>query len=54
MGVMGGSEKTPLSAVRPCGMEVPSNEALDMSKSLHLIISYLLVRARCRNLQFQS
>ena len=41
-GVTGGGEETPLSTVRPCGMGVPSSEALDMSGSLHLTIGYLL------------
>ena len=41
-GVTAGGEETPLSAVRPCGMEVPSSEALDMSGSPHLTIGYLL------------
>ena len=40
--VTGGGEKTPLSAVRPYGMEVPPSEALDMSGSPHLTIGYLL------------
>ena len=37
-----GSEETPLNAVRPCGMEAPPNEALDMNGSSYLIIGYLL------------
>ena len=42
-GVIGSGEEIPLiSAVRPCGMEVPPSEALDMSGNLHLIISYRL------------
>ena len=41
-GVTCGGEETPLSAVRPCGMEVPPSEALDMSGSPHLTIGYLL------------
>ena len=41
-GVTGGGEETPLSAVRPCRMGVPPNEALDMSGSPHLTIGYLL------------
>ena len=40
--VPSGDEETPLSAVRPCGMGVPPSEALDMSRSLHLTIGYLL------------
>ena len=39
---MGGNEETPLSAIRPCGMEVPPNRALDTNGSPHLIIDYLL------------
>ena len=42
MRIIGGDEETPLSAVRPCGMEVLPNETLDMSKNLRLIIGYLL------------
>ena len=41
-GITGSGEETPLSAVRPCGMEVPPSEALDMSGSPHLTIGYLL------------
>ena len=41
-GVTGGGEETPLSAVRLCGMEVSSSEALYMSGSPHLTIGYLL------------
>ena len=41
-GVTGGGEKTPLRAVRPCGMEVQPSGALDMSRSPHLTIGYLL------------
>ena len=48
-GVMGGGEKTLLSAVRPYGMGVPPNEALDMSGSSHLTIGYLL-RIGCGDL----
>ena len=42
MGVMNGDEDTPLSEIRPCGMEVPSSKALDISRSPYLIIGYLL------------
>ena len=41
-GITGGGEETLLSVVRPCGMGVPPSEALDMSGSPHLTISYLL------------
>ena len=51
-GVTSGGEKTPLSAVRPCGMEVPPSEALDTSGSPHLTIGYLL-RIGCRDLESQ-
>ena len=51
-GVTSGGEETPLSAVRPCGMEVPPSEALDMSGRLHLTIGYLL-RIGCRDLESQ-
>ena len=39
---MHGGGKTPLSAVRPCGMGVTPRKALDMSGSPHLTILYLL------------
>ena len=42
MGVMDGGEETPLNMVKLYGMGVPPNGALDMSGSLHIIISYLL------------
>ena len=42
MKVTSGSEETSLSVGRWWWMEVPPNEALDMSGSLHLTISYLL------------
>ena len=49
-GINGGGEETPLSAFRPCGMGVPSSEALDMSGSPHLTIGYLL-RIGCGDLE---
>ena len=51
-GVTGGGEETPLSAVRPCRIGVPPSEALDMSGSAHLTISYLL-RIGCGDLESQ-
>ena len=51
-GVPGGGEEIPLSAVRPCGMGVPPNEALDMNGSPHLTIGYLL-RIGCGDLESQ-
>ena len=51
-GVTGGGEETLLSKVRLCGMGVPPNKALDTSKSLHLIIGYLL-RVDYGDLEFQ-
>ena len=42
MRIMNGDEETPLSTVRLCEMEIPPNGALDISKSSHLIIGYLL------------
>ena len=42
MGVMHGGGGIPLSAVRPCGMSVTPRKALDIYKSPHLTISYLL------------
>ena len=44
---------TPLSVVRPCGMDVTPRKALDMYGSLHLIISYLL-RGEQRDLEDKS
>ena len=31
IGVMNGSEETPLSVVRPCGMAIPPSETFDIS-----------------------
>ena len=42
MGVMHGGGGTPVSAVRSCGMGVILRKALDMYRSLHLTIPYLL------------
>ena len=42
MGIMGGSEETPQSAVRSYGIRVPPNRALDMNESSHLISVYIL------------
>ena len=42
MKVMHGGGETPLSAVRPCGMDITSRKALDMYGSPHLTIPYLL------------
>ena len=42
MGVMHGGGDTPLSAVRPCGMGVTPQKALDMYGSPHLTILFLL------------
>ena len=53
MGVSGGGEETRLSVVRPCRIEIPINEALDMSESLYLIIDYLL-KDKQRDLQFKN
>ena len=50
--ITGWGEKTPLSAVRLCGIGVPPSEALDMSGSPHLTIGYLL-RIGCGNLESQ-
>ena len=51
-GVTGGGEETPLSVVRPCRMEIPPSEGLDMSGSPHLIIGYLL-KIGCEDLESQ-
>ena len=42
MGVMHSSGGIPLSAIRPCGMDVIPGKALDMYGSPHLTIPYLL------------
>ena len=42
MGVMHGGGETPLSTVRPYGMDVTPRKALNMYGSPHLTISYLL------------
>ena len=42
VGVMHGGGETPLSTIRPCGMDVSLKKALDMYRSPHLTISYLL------------
>ena len=41
-GVMHGGSGTPLSAFRPCAMDVTPRKALNMYGSPHLIIAYLL------------
>ena len=42
MRVMYGGSRTPLSAVRPCKMDVIPRKALDMYGNPHLTIPYLL------------
>ena len=42
MEVIHGGSETPLSAVRLCRMGVTPRKALDMYRSLHLTIPYLL------------
>ena len=42
MEIMHGGGGTPLSIVRPCGMDVIRRKALDVCESLHLSIPYLL------------
>ena len=42
IGVIYGGGGTPLSALRPCGMVVTPRKALDMYRSPHLTIPYLL------------
>ena len=42
MEVIHGGNGTPLSVVRPCGMDVTPKKALDMYESPHLTIPYLL------------
>ena len=41
-GDMGGYEEIPLSTIKSYEMRIPPSGALNMSKSLHLIIGYLL------------
>ena len=53
MGVMHGGDETPLSAFRPCRMDVTTRKALDMYGSLHLTIPYLL-RGEQGNLEDKS
>ena len=53
MGVMHGRSGTPPSAVRLCGMDITPSKALDMYRSLHLIIPYLL-RNEQRDLEDKS
>ena len=40
--VMHGGGRIPLSAIRPCGMGVTPRKALDIYRSSHLTIFYLL------------
>ena len=42
MGVIGGGEETPLSAIGQCRMEVQSSRPLDMNENLYLINGSLL------------
>ena len=42
IGIIHGSSGTPLSVVRPCGMGVIPKKALDIYRSPHLTIPYLL------------
>ena len=42
MEVIHGERVTPLSAVRPCRMDVIPSVAFDVSRSLHQVIFYLL------------
>ena len=51
--IMHGGGETPLSAVRPCGMDITSRKALDMYGSLHVTIPYLL-RGEQRDLEDKS
>ena len=39
---MGGSNEIPPSVDRSCRIGIPPNEALNMNRSLYLIIGYLL------------
>ena len=53
IGIMHGGDETPLSAVRPCGMDVILRKALDMYGSPHLTTSYLL-RGEQGDLEYKS
>ena len=53
IGIMHGGGETLLSVVRPCGMGVTPRKALDMYRSPHLIIFYLL-RGKQENLEDKS
>ena len=53
IGIMQGGSGTPLSAVRPCGMDIIPKKALDMYESPHLTIPYLL-RDEQRDLEDKS
>ena len=53
MEVMYGGGGTPLSVVRPCGMNVIPKKVLDMYGSPHLIITYPL-RGEQGNLEDKS
>ena len=44
--ITGDEEETPLSIVKPCGMRVQSNGALNMNENLHLILNYLIRNER--------
>ena len=44
IGIIDGGEETPFSAIRPYRLEVPLNEALNMSENLYQVISYLLTK----------
>ena len=41
MEVTSGGEETPLSMVRPCGIRISPNGALDMNESSYLAIGFL-------------
>ena len=43
MEIMYDGGETLLSMIRPCGMDIIPSLALDMYRSLHQIISYLLI-----------
>ena len=49
-GITSSGDEIPLSAIRPCGMGVPSIETLNTSESLYFTIGYLL-KVECGDLE---
>ena len=51
--VIHGDDETPLNAIRPCGMGITPRKVLDIYRSPHLTIPYLL-RDQQRDLEDKS